>query len=207
MYYNKVIILKRKVGKQVKTGLKILLVIGIIIAILVISFIGTYNGLVSRREEVDAAWSQIDVQLQRRYDLIPNLVATVKEYAAHEEEVFASVAEARSKLAGAASISEMAEADAELSSALSRLLAIAEAYPELKANQNFINLQDELAGTENRIATARRDYNQTARSYNTSIRRFPTNIIAGMFGFESVDYFEASEAGRETPDVGELFGD
>lgn len=190
-----------------KTGLKILLVIGIIIAILVISFIGTYNGLVSRREEVDAAWSQIDVQLQRRYDLIPNLVATVKEYAAHEEEVFASVAEARSKLAGAASISEMAEADAELSSALSRLLAIAEAYPELKANQNFINLQDELAGTENRIATARRDYNQTARSYNTSIRRFPTNIIAGMFGFESVDYFEASEAGRETPDVGELFGD
>jgi len=207
MYYNKVIILKRKVGKQVKTGLKILLVIGILIAILVISFIGTYNGLVSRREEVDAAWSQIDVQLQRRYDLIPNLVATVKEYAAHEEEVFASVAEARSKLAGAASISEMAEADAELSSALSRLLAIAEAYPELKANQNFINLQDELAGTENRIATARRDYNQTARSYNTSIRRFPTNIIAGMFGFESVDYFEASEAGRETPDVGELFGD
>jgi len=191
----------------VKTGLKILLVIGILIAILVISFIGTYNGLVSRREEVDAAWSQIDVQLQRRYDLIPNLVATVKEYAAHEEEVFASVAEARSKLAGAASISEMAEADAELSSALSRLLAIAEAYPELKANQNFINLQDELAGTENRIATARRDYNQTARSYNTSIRRFPTNIIAGMFGFESVDYFEASEAGRETPDVGELFGD
>jgi len=191
----------------VKTGLKILLVIGIIIAILVISFIGTYNGLVSRREEVDAAWSQIDVQLQRRHDLIPNLVATVKEYAAHEEEVFASVAEARSKLAGAASISEMAEADAELSSALSRLLAIAEAYPELKANQNFINLQDELAGTENRIATARRDYNQTARSYNTSIRRFPTNIIAGMFGFESVDYFEASEAGRETPDVGELFGD
>ncbi len=86
-------------------------------------------------------------------------------------------------------------------------MAIAEAYPELKANQNFINLQDELAGTENRIATARRDYNQTARSYNTSIRRFPTNIIAGMFGFESVDYFEASEAGRETPDVGELFGD
>ena len=156
---------------------------------------------------MDAAWSQIDVQLQRRHDLIPNLVATVKEYAAHEEEVFASVAEARSKLAGAASISEMAEADAELSSALSRLLAIAEAYPELKANQNFINLQDELAGTENRIATARRDYNQTARSYNTSIRRFPTNIIAGMFGFESVDYFEASEAGRETPDVGELFGD
>ena len=160
-----------------KTGLKILLVIGILIAILVISFIGTYNGLVSRREEVDAAWSQIDVQLQRRHDLIPNLVATVKEYAAHEEEVFASVAEARSKLAGAASISEMAEADAELSSALSRLLAIAEAYPELKANQNFINLQDELAGTENRIATARRDYNQTARSYNTSIRRFPPILL------------------------------
>jgi len=191
----------------VKTGLKVLLVVGVIIAIMIISFIGSYNGLVSKREDVDAAWSQIDIQLQRRYDLIPNLVATVKKYAEHEEEVFTSIAEARSKLAGAGSVAELAEADAELSSALSRLLAIAEAYPELKANQNFINLQDELAGTENRIATARRDYNEAARSYNTSIRRFPTNIIAGMFGFESVDYFEASEATRENPDVGELFGD
>ena len=190
-----------------KTGLKVLLVVGVIIAIMIISFIGSYNGLVSKREDVDAAWSQIDIQLQRRYDLIPNLVATVKKYAEHEEEVFTSIAEARSKLAGAGSVAELAEADAELSSALSRLLAIAEAYPELKANQNFINLQDELAGTENRIATARRDYNEAARSYNTSIRRFPTNIIAGMFGFESVDYFEASEATRENPDVGELFGD
>lgn len=190
-----------------KTGLKVLLAVIAVILILVFSLIGSYNGLVTKSENVEAAWSLIDVQLQRRYDLIPNLVATVKEYAAHEEEVFASVAEARSKLAGAGSVSEAAEADAQLSGALSRLLAIAEAYPELKANQNFINLQDELAGTENRIATARRDYNDAARSYNTSIRRFPTNIIAGMFGFESVDYYEAPEASRENPDVGDLFGD
>lgn len=190
-----------------KTGLKVLLAVVAVIIILVISLIGSYNNLVVKSEDVDAAWSLIDVQLQRRYDLIPNLVATVKEYAAHEEEVFASVAEARSKLAGAGSVSEAAEADAQLSGALSRLLAIAEAYPELKANENFLNLQDELAGTENRIATVRRDYNDAARSYNTSIRRFPTNIIAGMFGFESVDYYEAPETSRENPDVGDLFGD
>ncbi|HHU48499.1 MAG TPA: LemA family protein [Clostridiales bacterium] len=190
-----------------KSGLKVLLAIGAVILILVISITSSYNNLVARSENVESAWSLIDVQLQRRYDLIPNLVATVKEYAAHEKEVFASVAEARSKLAGAGSVSEIAEADAELRGALSRLLAIAEAYPELKANENFINLQDELAGTENRIATARRDYNEAARSLNTTIRRFPTNIIAGMFGFESADYFEASEASRETPDVGDLFGD
>ena len=189
-----------------KSGLKVLLAIGAVILILVISITSSYNNLVARSENVESAWSLIDVQLQRRYDLIPNLVATVKEYAAHEKEVFASVAEARS-IGGAGSVSEIAEADAELRGALSRLLAIAEAYPELKANENFINLQDELAGTENRIATARRDYNEAARSLNTTIRRFPTNIIAGMFGFESADYFEASEASRETPDVGDLFGD
>ncbi|NLC44848.1 MAG: LemA family protein [Clostridiales bacterium] len=169
--------------------------------------VSSYNGLVTKSESVDAAWSLIDVQLQRRYDLIPNLVATVKEYAAHEEEIFANVAEARSKLAGAGSVSEVAEADAELNGALSRLLAIAEAYPDLKANENFINLQDELAGTENRIANVRRDYNEAARSFNTTIRRFPTNIFAGMFGFETADYYEAAEGTRDTPDVGDLFGD
>ena len=190
-----------------KSGLKVLLVIGAIILVLVIMGVSSYNGLVTKSENVDAAWSLIDVQLQRRYDLIPNLVATVKEYAAHEEEVFANIAEARAKLAGAGSVSEAAEADAELSGALSRLLAIAEAYPDLKANANFINLQDELAGTENRIATVRRDYNEAARSFNTSIRRFPSNIFAGMFGFEKADYFEAAEGTRDNPDVGDLFGD
>jgi LemA protein len=117
------------------------------------------------------------------------------------------VSEARSKLAGAATVADIAQADAEVTSALSRLLAIVENYPELKANENFIQLQDELAGTENRIAVARRDYNEAARSYNTSIRRFPTNIIAGMFGFERAQYFEASEDARQAPDVGDLFGD
>ncbi|NLA83149.1 MAG: LemA family protein [Clostridiales bacterium] len=158
-------------------------------------------------ENVESAWSQIDIQLQRRSDLIPNLVATVKKYAEHEEEVFTSVSDARARLAGAGSVSELAEADAELTGALSRLLAIAESYPELKANENFINLQDELAGTENRISTARRDYNEAARTYNTTRRRFPANIFAGIFGFESVEYFEASEGSRENPDVGNLFGD
>jgi LemA protein len=163
--------------------------------------------LVAKSENVDAAWSLIDVQLQRRYDLVPNLVATVKQYAAHEKEVFDNIAEARSKLAGAASVSEAAEADEELRGALSRLLAIAEAYPDLKANENFINLQDELAGTENRIANVRRDYNEAAKSLNTSIRRFPTNIFAGLFGFETADYYEAAEGTRDNPDVGDLFGD
>ena len=190
-----------------KNGLKVLLVIGAIVLILVIMGVSSYNGLVTKSESVDAAWSLIDVQLQRRYDLIPNLVETVKQYAAHEEEIFANVAEARSRLAGAGSVSEVAEADAELNGALSRLLAIAEAYPDLKANQNFINWQDELAGTENRIATVRRDYNEAARSFNTSIRRFPTNIFAGMFGFKTADYFEAAEGTRDNPDVGDLFGD
>lgn len=190
-----------------KSGLKVLLILVVILAVLAVSAISSYNGLISKSEKVDSARSQIDIQLERRSNLIPNLVATVKQYAAHEEEVFTNIAEARSKLAGAGTVSELAEADAELTNALSRLLAIAEAYPELKANENFIQLQDELAGTENRIATARRDYNEAARDFNTSIRRFPTNLFAGLFGFEKADYFEASEEGRENPNVGDLFGD
>lgn len=189
-----------------KSSTKIIVGIGIVLVLLFIWVINGYNGLVAKNESVQTALSQIDNQLQRRNDLIPNLVETVKKYAAHESEVFTQVAEARSKLAGAATVEDMAQADAEVTSALSRLLAIAENYPELKANQNFIQLQDELAGTENRIAVARRDYNEVARDYNTSIRRFPTNIIAGMFGFERVEYFEASEDARRAPDVGELFG-
>ncbi len=190
-----------------KTSTKVLIVVGVILLLLVINIVGSYNSLVSMNEKVQTAWSQIDNQLQRRNDLIPNLVATVKRYATHEEQLFTQVAEARAKLAGAATRADQAAADAELSSALSRLLAIAENYPELKANQNFIQLQDELAGTENRIAVARRDYNEASRSYNTSIRRFPTNIYARIFGFERVDYFEAAEEARRTPDVGDLFGE
>ena len=190
-----------------KNSTKIVIGIAAELALLIIWTISSYNGLVGKNESVETAWSQIDNQLQRRNDLIPNLVETVKRYAAHESEVFTQVSEARSKLAGAATVADIAQADAEVTSALSRLLAIVENYPELKANENFIKLQEELAGTENRIAIARRDYNEAARSYNTSIRRFPTNIIAGMFGFERAQYFEASEDARQAPDVGDLFGD
>lgn len=188
-----------------KTGTKVLIVIAVVVVVFAIIVISGYNGLVSRSETVNTASSQIDNQLQRRSDLIPNLVSTVKQYAAHETEIFTNVSEARAKLAGAGNITDKAEADAELNSALSRLLAIAEAYPDLKANQNFIQLQDELAGTENRIATARRDYNEAAKDYNTRIRKFPTNILAGMFDFQKVDYFEASEGSKENPNVDDLF--
>ena len=190
-----------------KNSTKIVIGIAAVLALLIIWTISSYNGLVVKNESVETAWSQIDNQLQRRNDLIPNLVETGKRYAAHESEVFTQVSEARSKLAGAATVADIAQADAEVTSALSRRRAIVENYPELKANENFIQLQDELAGTENRIAVARRDYNEAARSYNTSIRRFPTNIIAGMFGFERAQYFEASEDARQAPDVGDLFGD
>ncbi len=169
-------------------GLKTLLIIvGIIILIIVIpySYIkGTYNSLVTMDESVKGAWAQVENQLQRRYDLIPNYVETVKGYAAHEKEVFVKVTEARSKVAGAGSINEKIQANNQLSSALSRLLVVVERYPELKANTNFIRLQDELAGTENRIAVERRRFNETVKVYNIKIRTFPTNIIAGMFGFE-----------------------
>ena len=190
-----------------KKWMMVVLVIGIVLVLVAVWGINGYNGLVAKSEEVQTALSQIDNQLQRRNDLIPNLVETVKKYAAHESEVFTQIAEARAKLAGATTVEGMAQADAEVANALSRLLAIAENYPELKSNENFIQRQDELAGTENRIAVARRDYNEIARDYNTTIRRFPTNIIASLFGFERAGYFEASEDARQAPDVGELFGD
>ena len=169
----------------------ILIGIVIVIILLLVSGIGTHNDLVSKSENIGTAFSQIDNQLQRRNDLIPNLVETVKRYAEHENDVFTDIADARAKLAGAGNLTEQAKGDAALTNALSRLIAIAENYPELKANQNFIQLQDELAGTENRIAAARKDYNEAARDYNTSIRRFPTNLYANILGFEKADYFEA----------------
>ncbi|MEE3380395.1 MAG: LemA family protein [Succiniclasticum sp.] len=161
----------------------------------------TYNGLVAANENVTAQWSQVENQLQRRNDLIPNLVNTVKGYASHEEKVFADVSNARSKLAGASTVRETAAANGELSNALSRLLAISEAYPQLKANTNFIQLQDELAGTENRLAVARRDYNTAAQQFNTKIKTFPTNVVAGMMGFSARDYFKADESAKKVPQV------
>lgn len=192
-----------------KTGTKVLIAIAVVIIIIAGSIISGYNGLVSRSEKVNTASSQIDNQLQRRNDLIPNLVATVKQYSQHETEIINKITEARAKLAGANTMPEIAEADNELNiavnNAIGRLLALAEDNPEIKANQSFIILQDELAGTENRIATARRDYNEAARDYNTRIRRFPTNILAGMFDFEKVDYFEASEGSKQNPNLNDLF--
>lgn len=190
-----------------KNSMKIALGVIVVVILLFVSGIGSYNNLVIKSEYVESSLSQIDNQLQRRNDLIPNLVETVKQYAAHEEEIFTDIADARSRLIGANTVEEQAQGDAALSGALSRLLAISENYPDLKANQNFIQLQDELAGTENRIATARRDYNNVAQGYNTTIRRFPTLIYANILGFDKVDYFEADESARENPDVGDIFSE
>jgi LemA protein len=180
-----------------------IILIGIvaIIIVLVLMVIGSYNGIVTDSEEVDNKFATIDAQLQRRADLIPNLVNTVKGYNEHEKEIIQSVTDAREKLAGAKSVSEKAEANDELTTALNNFMVIVENYPDIKASQNFIQLSDELAGTENRIATARRDYNEAVKTYNSKIKRFPTNVIAGMFGFKSKDYFQASEKSQEVPTV------
>ena len=181
-----------------------LVVGGVILLILVVAgmaLAGMYNRLVSQNEQVNQAWAQVQNVLQRRADLIPNLVETVKGYATHEKEIFESVAEARGRLAGATSPREAAAANAGLTSALGRLLAIAENYPNLKANENFIRLQDELAGTENRIAVERMRYNETVRAFNTSIKRFPVNFLAGLFHFGEREYFEAEAGAKEAPKV------
>lgn len=183
-----------------KKGIIIIAVIAVIV-IIAGSLIKGYNGLVSLEASTDTAYADIQVQLQRRSDLIPNLVNTVKGYAAHETEVYTAVSDARAKLAGASTVEETAQANGELSSALSRLLAISEAYPELKANENFLSLQDELAGTENRIGVARKDYNETVQKYNVKIRSFPTSIFANMLGFEKKELFAADEGAQNAPSV------
>jgi len=184
-----------------KKSLVVLIVVVIIAVGLVGSVFGMYNGLVSTEENVNSMWSQVDSQLQRRADLIPNLVQTVKGYAAHEKSVYDSVNEARTKLLSAGSVGAAAQADQELTGALGRLLAISESYPELKADANFRALQDELAGTENRIAVARMDYNNAVQAYNTKIRHFPASAIAKMFGFNQKQYFKAEEGAKEVPKV------
>jgi LemA protein len=176
-------------------------VIGGIVLVLVIGTVTCRNSLVNQDAEVQRAWGQIGIALQRRSDLIPNLVESVKGFAAHEKEVIASVTEARAKLAGARSAEETVAADAQLTSALSRLLVVVENYPQLKANENFIRLQDELAGTENRISVERKRYNDAVGSYNAKVRRFPTNLVAGVFGFESKAYFEAAAGAEKVPQV------
>jgi LemA protein len=164
--------------------------------------IGSFNDLSTKRNAIEGAWADVDVALQRRADLIPNLVETVKGYAAQEQEVFTSIANARAALSGARTPAEKLTANGQLDAALSRLLVVVEAYPQLKSNENFMRLQDELAGTENRIAQERRKYNDTVQSYNTARDLFPANIVAGIFGFARNDaYFKAEPAARTAPKV------
>jgi len=173
----------------------------VIIAVLALLCAGTYNSLVSYDEKTKESYSQIQNQLQRRLDLIPNLVNTVKGYASHEKEIMESLANARANLAGAKTINEQAAANQELSNALSRLLVVVENYPTLKADENFKQLMDELAGTENRIAVARKDYNGVVKEYNVKVKRFPTVIFARLFGFNEKPYFEASPEAQKAPEV------
>ena len=193
-----------------KKGLVILLVVGAVLVGLFFWFQGNYNNMVKMDEGVQAAWSQVENVYQRRADLIPNLVATVKGYAAHEQQTLEGVISARSKATQITvdaenltpdELAKYQKAQGELGSALGKLLAITENYPELKANENFMSLQSQLEGTENRIAVERKKFNETARNYNTVIRQFPKNIVASMFGFEKKPYFEAQEGAQQAPVV------
>jgi LemA protein len=185
-------------GGVVETGIVFMILIGIVI-LGVLWVVYTYNKLVTLRNRFRNAWSQIDVQLRRRYDLIPNLVETVKGYAAHEKEVFENVSEARSAAMGAGTVKEQQGAENILTGALKSLFAVAEAYPELKANENFMMLQEELAGTESKIAYARQFYNDTVMEYNTTRETFPSSFVAGTFGFRPQDFFEIEEATVREP--------
>ena len=175
-------------------------IVGVVV-LLVVMFSSTYNSLVSKEEEVEGKLADISVQLERRADLIPNLVSTVKGYMSHEQSVIDSVTEARQNLMSADDVEDQAEANQELTNALNNLFVVVENYPDLKANTNFIQLQDELAGTENRIAVARKDYNEAVKDYNKTIKSFPENILASMFDFEEKEYFEAKEISNEVPEV------
>jgi LemA protein len=180
--------------------------VAVIVIVVIVVLIGLFfwlgfNGLVKRRNQVDNAWSQIDVQLKRRHDLIPNLVETVKGYAAHERGTFEAVTQARANAINAQTPADQAQAENVLSGALKSLFAVAEAYPDLKANQNFLNLQEELTSAEDRVAYARQYYNDSVLSYNTQIQKFPTVILAGMFNFEKREFFDAAPEETETPQV------
>lgn len=176
-----------------------LIVVIVIVAFMFIFVIGVYNGLITLRNRCDNAWAQVDVQLRRRYDLIPNLVETVKGYAKHEREVFQKVTEARAKAIDAGSVREQGEAENMLTGALKSLFAVVENYPDLKANQNFLMLQEELAGTEGKIAYARQFYNDNVMKFNLKQQVFPSNIIANMFNFREKEYFEIGEPEARRP--------
>ena len=180
------------------------------VAVVVIFFYATYNGFVNKEEGLKGAWADVETQYQRRADLIPNLVSTVKGYAAHETQTLNEVTEARARATSInlsaddltpERLAQFQRAQAEVRSALGRLIAVSESYPDLKANQNFLELQAQLEGTENRIAVARKDFNAAAQQYNVSVRRFPANLVARMFGFEQKPYFESAEGSEAAPQV------
>jgi LemA protein len=172
-----------------------------IIVVVILWLIAVYNGLITLRNRTSEAWSDIDVQLKRRYDLIPNLVETVKGYAKHESETFENVVKARAAAMGATSMADKAQAENQLSQTLKSIFAVAEAYPELKASQNFMQLQDDLKDAEDKIQAARRFYNANVRDFNTRIEVFPNNIIAGQLSFKKYDFFEAAATEREAVQV------
>ena len=182
-----------------------LIIAGVVIVIVIFSlyslFKGSYNKFVSLDEAVKSSWAQVENQLQRRFDLIPNLVETVKGYAKQEKDVLVEVTNARAKVGGAGSVPDKIAANNQLSGALSRLLIVVERYPDLKSNQNFMHLQDELAGTENRVAVERRRYNEVVQTYNVAVRSFPGNIVAGIFGFAKAPFFEAPATAKAAPQV------
>ncbi|MCY2928238.1 MAG: LemA family protein [Planctomycetota bacterium] len=178
----------------------VLVVLGVIVLLLIV-VVSLYNGLVQKRMRCQEAWSQIDVQLKRRYDLIPNLVETVKGYASHEKGTLEAVINARSRAMGATGVKEQAEAENMLSGALRQLFALQESYPNLKANENFSSLQEELTGTENKIAFSRQHYNDTVSIFNASCQTFPSNMIAGMFGFKEREFFQGEEVAKQAPKV------
>ena len=185
-----------------KTGIIILIVIVLLLFFVGSAFVSRRNEMVVKREAVNSAWSQVDVVLQRRNDLIPNLVETVKGYAAQEVKVFGDIAAARAAMAGAKTPADKIAANGQIESALSRLLVVVENYPQLRSDQNFMRLQDELAGTENRIAVERKRYNDTLQDYNTYLGLFPNNIVASLSGFARDDaYFKADEGSRQAPKV------
>ncbi|AVK85966.1 LemA family protein [Lysinibacillus sp. B2A1] len=176
-------------------------IIIIILFLLALLFIPKYNSLVTAEESVDSKWAQVENQLQRRYDLIPNLVESVKGYAKHEQDIISSISEARSQMGNARTPEEQAVANDALNGALSRLLVVVENYPNLKADANFRQLMDELAGTENRLAVAREDYNNEVQAFNKNVKRFPGNLMAGMFGFEQKEYFKATAGSEKAPSI------
>jgi len=182
--------------------MEILIVILIVVGVIIAWLIAVYNDLIKSRNRVDEAWSDIDVQLKRRYDLIPNLVETVKGYASEEKEVFTKVAQARSQAMQAKTPAEKGKAENFLTDTLKSLFAVSEAYPDLKASQNFLALQDELTDTENKIQASRRFYNGNVRDFNTKVEMFPTNVIAGMLGFKKYEFFQIeNEEERQAPKV------